>query len=130
MLGAFSCSGIRRCLWMGGADFPGWTLCLHIHQTYGAYLSRKAYAARYSKKVANRRGIAKILDHIFGVKDGPTFHEGLVYAKSEIEFDSKLMLLEKWAEFEEHCTKEKQQSFYTWFCKYHSEKVRKTLHYV
>lgn len=31
--------------------------------------------------------VAKITDHIFGVKDGPTFHEGLVDAKSESEFD-------------------------------------------
>ena len=70
------------------------------------------------------KAIAKILDHIFRIKDRPTFHEGLVDAKSQIMFDSKLMLLEKcWAEFEEYCTKrlEKQQSFYTWFCKYHSE---------
>ena len=37
--------------------------------------------------------ITKFTDHIFGVKDGPTFHEGLVDAKLESEFDSKLMLL-------------------------------------
>lgn len=76
--------------------------------------------------------VAKITDHIFGMKDGPTFHEGLVDAKSEAEFDSNLVSLEKtWAEFEQCRTKrsEKQQSFYTWFCKYHSEEVKKTMLY-
>ena len=96
----------------------------------------QAYVARYSKKVANmgfpESAIAKILNHIFGMKDWPTFHEGLVDAKSEIKFDSKLMLLEEcYAEFEECRTKrsEKQQSFYTWFCKYHSKEVKKTMLY-
>ena len=37
--------------------------------------------------------VTKITDHIFGMKDGPTFHEGLVDAKSEAEFDSNLVSL-------------------------------------
>ena len=58
--------------------------------------------------------IAKILDHIFRVKDRPTFHEGLVDVKSQIEFDSKLMLLGKsWAEFEERCTKKRSSRAFT-----------------
>lgn len=74
--------------------------------------------------------ISKITDHIFGVKEGPTFHEGLVDAKLGSEFDSKLMLFERsWAEYEQCRMKrsEKQQSFYAWFCKYHSEVVKKTM---
>ena len=76
--------------------------------------------------------VTKITDHFFGVKDGPTFHERLVDAKSEAEFDSNLVSLEKtWAKFEQCHTKrsEKQQSFYAWFCKYHSEEVKKTMLY-
>ena len=43
------------------------------------------------------------------------------------------MLLERsWAEFEQCRTKrsEKQQSFYSWFCKYHSEEVKKIMLYL
>ena len=66
------------------------------------------------------------------MKDGPTFHEGLVDAKTEADFDSKLILLEDtWEEYELLRTKkaEKQQSFHAWFKKYHSEEVKKTMLY-
>ena len=66
------------------------------------------------------------------MKDGPTFHEGLVDAKTEVDFDSKLILLaDTWEEHELLRTKkaEKQQSFHAWFKKYHSEEVKKTMLY-
>ena len=53
--------------------------------------------------------VMKIIDCsilILVLKDGPTFHEGLVHAKS----DSELVSLENtWAEFEQHCTKKKNK---------------------
>lgn len=37
--------------------------------------------------------VSDTISHLLGVKSGPTFHEGLVDSKSELEFDSKLLLL-------------------------------------
>ena len=46
--------------------------------------------------------VSKIIAHIFGQKNGPTFFEGLVDTNSEDEFDSRLQSLEPiWAEFED-----------------------------
>lgn len=39
--------------------------------------------------------VTKILAHIFGQKNGPTFFEGLVDTNFKDEFDSKLQSLEK-----------------------------------
>lgn len=45
--------------------------------------------------------VAEILSHIFCVKSGPTFFEGLVDCQSESEFEDKLELVEtKWNQYE------------------------------
>ena len=78
------------------------------------------------------RAVSEIISHLFGVKIGPTFHEGLVDCKSESEFDAKLLLLEKnWEEFESIRAKKagKQLSFHAWFVKYHSDEMKKTMIY-
>lgn len=74
--------------------------------------------------------VSKVLADIFGNKDGPTFHEGLVDCNSEDEFDSKLIVLqERWGGFESLRCKisDNQIDFHTWFMKYHAEEIKSTM---
>ena len=69
--------------------------------------------------------VAKILSHIFGVKSGPTFFEGLVDCQSESEFEDKLELVEtKWNQYETSRCAHEKLLFFHWFKQYHSEEVK------
>lgn len=74
--------------------------------------------------------VSEITAHIFGVKQGPTLHEGLVNAHSEAEFMSKLQSLEAaWKELGQHANKraDNQLGFYQWFQRYHAEEIMRTM---
>ena len=67
---------------------------------------------------------SEILCHIFGVKSGPKFFEGLVDAPDDKSFDERLMHLENtWGQI---CSKSDKQgiSFHSWFTKYHSNVIK------
>ena len=65
---------------------------------------------------------SEILSHIFGIKSGPTFFEGLVDAEDENIFEKKLAIFHtEWNKVCEGGTN--GLSFYSWFVKYHAKTI-------
>jgi hypothetical protein len=72
---------------------------------------------------ATEQQTSEILSHIFGMKSGPKFFEGLVDAPDESSFDKKLEHLK--STWEEMFVADKQGlSFYSWFIKYHAKVIK------